>query len=175
MARQSKRCRAVPMPGYRRILKQRGALLATVFLASSALCASALPAAAQDATWLLAPGSADFNTAANWTPGTVPTGTAFFGTSGVTAVSFSAGTTVGGGNINNIGYLYFYATSTAGSASITNNGSLTFSNTSTAGSATIANNSGLFFTGRSTAGSASITNVASDYTDFSLSTGPHND
>src|SRR5438477_6657366 len=65
-------------------------------LASSALCMAALPAAAQDATWLLAPGSGDFNTAANWTPGTVPTGTAFFGTSGVTAVSFSAGTTVGG-------------------------------------------------------------------------------
>ena len=39
------------------------------------------PAHAQDATWLATPGTGDFNTAANWDPATVPTGTAFFDTS----------------------------------------------------------------------------------------------
>jgi hypothetical protein len=36
---------------------------------------AAMPAYAQDATWLLNPATADFNTASNWTPATVPTGT----------------------------------------------------------------------------------------------------
>jgi hypothetical protein len=72
-------------------------------LASTALVMAlpvAEPARAQDATWLNAPGSGDFNTAANWTPAAVPTGTAFFGTSGVTALSFSAATTLGGWTFN---------------------------------------------------------------------------
>jgi len=75
--------------------------LRRALLASSALClASALPAAAQDATWSSAPGTGDFNTAANWTPGAVPSGTAFFGTSSKTALSFSSYTTVGGWTFN---------------------------------------------------------------------------
>src|SRR6266446_5051637 len=61
-------------------------LLATV--AAVALLA-ALPAHAQDATWLLNPGSGNFNTAANWTPAAIPTGTAFFGPSNQTSVTVS--------------------------------------------------------------------------------------
>ena len=40
---------------------------------------AAMPAQAQDATWLLNPATTNYNDAANWTPATVPTGTAFFG------------------------------------------------------------------------------------------------
>jgi len=56
---------------------------------------SAVAAHAQDATWNLN-GTGDFNTSANWTPATVPTGTAFFGVSNQNNVTFSATTT----NIN---------------------------------------------------------------------------
>ena len=86
--------------------RRRGLLCGTALgsLASIALLAGvtvgSAPAAAQDATWLANPGSGDFNTAANWTPGTVPTGTAFFGTSSTTALSFAADTTVNGWTFN---------------------------------------------------------------------------
>src|SRR5437868_8500300 len=86
--------------------------LRTVLLASSALgLASALPAAAQDATWSSTPGSGDYNTAANWTPTAVPTGTASFGLSGVTALSFSANATVGGWTFNALSSAYSFTTS----------------------------------------------------------------
>ena len=53
-------------------------LLSTV--AAAALLA-ATSAQAQDATWLLNPGSGSFNTATNWNPAVVPTNTAIFGAS----------------------------------------------------------------------------------------------
>jgi hypothetical protein len=56
------------------------------------VCAPALAgfgaARAQDATWLASPGSSDWNTSTNWTPATVPTGIAFFGTSNTRTVTF---------------------------------------------------------------------------------------
>ena len=61
------------------------------------LCAQATQAGS--ATWDLNPGSGDWNTAANWTPMTVPNGTtdtATFGLSNTTGVSISANTTVNG-------------------------------------------------------------------------------
>ncbi|WP_156936883.1 autotransporter domain-containing protein [Bradyrhizobium sp. WSM2254] len=137
--------------------------------------ASALPAAAQDATWNFAPGSGDFNTAANWTPGAVPTGTAFFGTSSMTALSFSSVTTVGGwtfnagasnysfgvfGNGQSLSFTGAGIDIQGGSAAITNDsgGRLIFNNTSTAGSASITTSNGgnLIFNNTSTAGSATI-------------------
>jgi autotransporter-associated beta strand protein len=146
----------------------------TSLLAASALCVAALPAAAQDATWLNAPGSGDFNTAANWTPATVPTGTAFFGTSGLTALSFSANTTVSGWTFNPGAAAYSFTNSgqnlsfvgagiviNGGSAAITNNVSsiLNFNNSATAGNAIITNNGfALNFLNTATAGSATITN-----------------
>src|SRR6266850_2017011 len=54
---------------------------------------------ASSATWDLNPGSGDWNTAANWTPATVPNGsadTATFAVSNTTAISISANTTVDG-------------------------------------------------------------------------------
>src|SRR5438874_3495004 len=54
---------------------------------------------AGDATWHLNPASGDWNTATNWTPATVPNGsadTATFAISNTTAISISANTTVDG-------------------------------------------------------------------------------
>jgi len=66
------------LQGDRRRLRRASCAVALV-LASTALATAA--AHAQNATWLTSPGSNDFDTAANWTPVTVPTGTASFNTS----------------------------------------------------------------------------------------------
>ena len=66
-----------------------GALLAAAILHAP------LVARAQNATWLLTPGSTNWNTAANWAPATVPTGIATFGLSSVTSLTFSANASVG--------------------------------------------------------------------------------
>jgi autotransporter-associated beta strand protein len=136
----------------------------------------AMPARAQDATWLLNPGSGVFNTAANWTPPTVPTGTAFFGPSNTTSLTFSTATTVGGFTFNTGAPAYSFNTGspnlslTFNGAGITNNsqnspsfvtngtGALIFGNSSTAGNAIITNDDLVLFTNTSNAGSATITN-----------------
>jgi autotransporter-associated beta strand protein len=156
---------------------------------------SAVAAHAQDATWLPPPATptSDFNNPANWTPVAPPagpTGTAFFGQSNTTALSFSADTAIGGWTFNTGASNYTFTnghaldfngsgivinggsatitnndilrfiSSTAGSATIINNFSMGFFDSSTAGSATITNNAGLQFRA-STAGSATITNNGS--------------
>jgi outer membrane autotransporter protein len=71
--------------------------LAAALAAGVALAAA--PAIAQDATWqtiptvpgpAFPPGAFDFNAPANWTPATVPTGTASFGATTGPSISFSA-------------------------------------------------------------------------------------
>jgi hypothetical protein len=94
----------------------RHALLAGASVVALAL-AALQPASAQDATWLTNPRSGDFNTDANWTPATAPTGTAFFNTSSVTALSLSSWTTTVGGFPFNAG---------ASSYSLTDSSSLIF-------------------------------------------------
>ncbi len=139
------------------------------------------PSAAQavDATWLTTatiagptPGTFDFDAAANWNPATVPTGTAFFGTSTTPALSFSTSTTIGGWTFNAGASNYSFTNSfllqitgagiviNGGRASITNTDNISFSNTSTAGSASITNNGVLSFNNTSTASTATITNNA---------------
>jgi autotransporter-associated beta strand protein len=147
-------------------------------------------ASAQDATWLQTPGSPDFNTATNWNTGAVPTGTAFFGTSNTTSLTFSApNTTVGGWTFNPGASNYTFGITgqslifngagiiiNGGGATINNNstptnvGIIMFEDSSTAGSATITNNgasvihrqlSSIEFLDSSTAGNATITNNAS--------------
>ncbi|WP_229165250.1 autotransporter outer membrane beta-barrel domain-containing protein [Bradyrhizobium altum] len=142
-----------------------------------------LPAAAQDASWSTfpfagpLPGTRDFNTGINWTGGSVPTGTATFGVSNVTSLSFSS-------NITSVGGWTFYAGASAytfdvsqtltfnGAGIVIKNGSATinisqfgnqfgavqFLNASTAGSATINNGFSLTFRDSSTAGNAIINN-----------------
>ena len=107
----------------------------------------------------------------------VPTGTASFGTSNTTSLSFSANTTIGGWTFNSGASNYSFTIPpnptdvlvvftgagiviNGGSASITSNNQLRFINGSTAGSATITINANAFnssiveFRDTSTAGSA---------------------
>jgi autotransporter-associated beta strand protein len=151
-------------------------LLATT--AAAALLA-ATSAHAQNATWLLTPGSGNFNTATNWTPATVPTGTASFGPSSITSLTFSAPTMLGGFTFEAGAPAYSFSlpslvattliftgagiinnSSNAPSFSLASGSSFNLTNSSTAGNAiiTLAVASNLNFGGTSSAGTAAITN-----------------
>ena len=153
--------------------RQRLNCRSAALLASTALVAVAAfaprAARAQD-TWRPTPASGDFNTAINWSPVGVPAGTAFFGQSDITALTFSANTTVGGWTFNTGAPAYTFSNNRTlqfngagivligGSVSINNNLFLNFFGASAAGSATI-NNSGIVsFFGDTNAGDASIVN-----------------
>jgi hypothetical protein len=147
----------------------------------------AMPARAQDATWLLNPGSGNFNSAGNWTPATVPTGTAFFDQSNTTALTISTPTTIGGFTFNAGAPAYSFgfaasstliftgaginnASSNAPSFLLNTISRLSFTNSSTAGNAVITN-TGPFspnttFFNSSTAGNATITNTNNGFTAF---------
>jgi autotransporter-associated beta strand protein len=152
-------------------------------LAGAALIATALPGMAQDATWLANPGSNLYNAFANWNPAAVPTGTAFFGASTTTSLSFEDDATVGGWTFNAGAPAYTFnnshnllfdgagIVSNGGSVAIITNsgGTTTFSNASTAGNATITTNSGgsVYFTGTSSGGQANFTTNAGGVFDMS--------
>ena len=164
----------------KRLNRRAVALLATTALvaASAALLPDA--ALAQNATWLASPGSGDFNTGTNWNPAAVPTGTAFFGTSGSTNLSISTDVTVGGWTFNSGASAYNFSPDNltftgagivinGGSATINiSNGSLLFNSGSTAGNAFISITSfaPLDFEDHSTAGSAVISNDGGSTTAF---------
>jgi autotransporter-associated beta strand protein len=122
---------------------------------------------AGSATWDLNPGSGDWNTAANWTPMTVPnasTDTATFALSNTTAISISANTEVNGITFTPAASAYTITvnpnlTLTISGTGITNNsgatqnfvtaaavdfsgsaGTIVFSNSATAGSNVFTNN-----------------------------------
>jgi subtilase-type serine protease len=146
------------------------ALLAGVYL-------FAVSAHAQNATWLANPTTNDFNTATNWSPPTVPAGTAFFDTSTRTGVTFSTTTTVGGFTFNAGAPAYSFTPDdlTFSGAGIVNNssntpflsagaglsgGTLTFRNASTAANATLSTFFGrILFFDSSSAASASVMNL----------------
>jgi autotransporter-associated beta strand protein len=140
-------------------------------------------AQAGSATWELNPTSGDWNTAANWTPMTVPNGsadTATFGLSNTTNVSISANTEVNGitftsaatnpytitvspdvtltvsgaGITNNSGTGQFFETA----ANQTKGGTIIFANSATAGTTGINSNEGgsVVFADNSTAANAGI-------------------
>lgn len=127
-------------------------------------------AVAQDATW---GGGLDFNSAQNWRPQVVPTGTAFFPQDFSSQVSFSADTKIDSWIFRGIPKGYAFANDrvltfsgngiiNGDGISINNSsGTLLFSNSSTAGGATISNNTGdLFFLNASSGGGAVIANYA---------------
>src|SRR5262245_14578378 len=126
--------------------------------AAAAALLAAMPAHAQDATWSTAPANSDFNTAANWTPATVPTGTAFFGASTITGLTFNPGAA------NSLGGFTFNPGAPAYSFTLTSASRLTFTgagivnNSSNAPSFFVATSSLLAFTNSSTASNAIITN-----------------
>lgn len=162
--------------------KNRGVALLLATTALSSLVGIDSQAFGQDATWRLRPGSFNFNTGANWSTGTVPTGTATFGASNRTLLLFSAGTgleaislrvdaptylfwlrgqdlTLFGAGIQNAS---LYAPVFA------NDGSLNFVGSSTAANATIANilNGRTYFLDSSTASGAAIANLEGGSTVF---------
>jgi outer membrane autotransporter protein len=144
------------------------ALLAAIALV--AVTAFAPGAARAQDTWRPTPASNDFNTAINWSPVGVPTGTAFFGQSDITELTFSESTTVGGWIFNTGASDYTFSNNQTlqfndagivligGSATINNNLFLNFLDGSTAGSATINNSGTVTFLGDTNAGNASIVN-----------------
>src|SRR5262245_54602553 len=170
------------------IASGRGSAMRRYLLTTAAAAAllAAMPAYAQDATWSQTPSSSDFNTAANWTPSTVPTGTAFFGASTITGLTFNAGsaTSLGGFTFNAGAPAYSFSLATASTltftgAGIVNNSSnapsfslpatslLAFNNSSTAGNAIITNNGNAAvtqFNNSSSAANATIINTNSGFT-----------
>ena len=149
-------------------------------------------AQAQDATWLLNPGTSDWNTAANWNPATVPTGTATFDASNTTTLVINqANTQIGRLQFNAGAPAYtFNVTGTGGGASsliidgagITNSssnaptfvvsgvagnlGTLQFENSAAAGNAIITTNAfgTTLFTDTATGGTATVvTNVGGTF------------
>jgi autotransporter-associated beta strand protein len=170
--------RAAPLASrHLRRSEVRAHLVATTAVAA---LLAATSAHAQDANWRLSPGSGDFNTAGNWSPAAVPgvptgTGTAFFGLSNITNLTFNplAANSLGGFLFNNaLSGAYSFSLAPLSSLTftgagiqnfagipvqITNSGTVTFAGTSSAGNATIANNFQLLFTNSSTAGNATIT------------------
>src|SRR4051794_5202117 len=156
-------------PARSTFLWQTASLLVAIGIVSTA-------AHGQDATWNSAPGSNDYNTPTNWTPTAAPTGpsgTASFGTSGTTSLTFSTGTTVDTFQFNpgasaytfnlNGHFLEFTGAgiinNSSNSPTIDALGLLQFDNTATAGNAIINNTPGsTSFTGFSTAATATITN-----------------
>jgi autotransporter-associated beta strand protein len=138
----------------------------------------------QDATWLLSPGSSDWDTAANWAPAAVPTSTATFGASNTTTITFSSATFIGTIQLNagaptytfDIGpnFLEIDGTGIVNNSSnrltLSNSGpeGTFFVNASTAGDTIINNTSTGFteFAGTSTAGTALITNSTGATTFF---------
>jgi autotransporter-associated beta strand protein len=158
-------------------------LRAVAILGAALACAwfsCVTSAQAQDATWLASPSSGDFNSATNWSTGTVPSGTATFGSSATTALSSSAPTAIGGWTFNAGASAYTFTNGDTlsfngagivikgGSLALTNAAffTLNFQNASSAGSATIANNGFVQFSGNSSAGTAAITNNSGGTTYF---------
>jgi len=145
-----------------------GLALRLALLAGTALVA---PAHAQNATWHTAPVSTNFSTGLNWDTGFRPTGTAFFGTSTITNLSFANSVTIGGWTFNANAANYTFNNNqvleftgagiviNGGSATISNSGELYFRNASSAGSASITNSFFTVFFGTSSAGNATITNT----------------
>src|SRR5260370_36949740 len=130
-------------------------LLSTV--AAAALLA-ATSAQAQNATWLLNPGSGAFNTATNWNPAGVPTNTAIFGASNTTSILFQPFMTT------SIGTLQFnpgapassFATSGSLFTSISITGAGIVNESSNAPTYIVGSQANLFFRNASTAGNATI-------------------
>ena len=155
------------------------AQLLAVSIVAGAFGAS--PGYAQDATWRTVPLTGTFNNPLNWSPVTVPNGTATFGASTITGLTFLVPTTIGRFTFNPGASGYSFSVPLAGSleftgAGIINNSSispsfflaptssLVFANTSSAGNATFTTGiagiltGNLTFQDNSTADAASINN-----------------
>jgi outer membrane autotransporter protein len=168
-------------------LRSRNDRLTVILVLFVGVCLGTFAVHAQDATWLPAPASGVWNAGANWTGDVTPTGTAIFGTSNTTTITFSGVASVGTLQFNAGAPAYSfnlsgaYRTFTISGTGIVNLSSnsptftnaigaqfgLTFNGGSTADNATIINNRGnTAFENTSTAGTATITNNSGRTTFF---------
>ncbi len=132
-------------------------------------CLISTGAQAQDATWLASPGSGDFNTGTNWTPATVPTGTATFGTSNTTSITFSnTSTTIVGSFQFNAGVPAYTFTLT-GTSSLEFNGTGVVNNSSNSPTFSVTSNAGGLLFASGTAGNAIVNNTTTGFTEFGFS------
>jgi hypothetical protein len=125
-----------------------GAMRAHLLTTTAAVALLAATSAhAQNATWSTTPGSSDFNTAANWTPPTVPTGTAFFGASNTTSITFQPFTTTSIGTLqfNPGAPAYSFSTFPALFTSISITGAGIVNGSSNAPTFIIGNQANIFF------------------------------
>jgi autotransporter-associated beta strand protein len=146
-----------------------GAMRAHLLTTTAAVALLAATSAhAQNATWNATPSSGDFNTAANWTPATVPTGTAFFGASNTTSITFQPFTTTSIGTLqfNPGAPAYSFITSPGLSTSISITGAGIVNGSSNAPTFIIGNQANIFFRNASTAGNAIIITNAGGLTAF---------
>ena len=137
----------------------RRAWLPSSTLLASALFAVAAPALAQDATWLLNPSSGDWDTAANWSPATVPTGTATFGASTTTSLTFPALYLFSVGTIQLNADAPAYLFNLSGGSSLRLTGVGIANNSGNAPTFVVDGFSGLGFRNSSTASNAAISNL----------------
>ena len=169
-------------------------LQSRVLILVAGVCFGTVAAHAWNATWRVNPGSTDWNTAANWTPVLVPTGTATFGASHTTKITFSMNASVGTLLFNTGAPAYSFTLSgvslTINEAGIVNDSSnapaftvsapacstaaLTFMGGSSAADAAITSNSGgeTVFSNTSTGGNARfITNAGGIFDISGLTSG----
>ena len=130
------------------------------------LCAT--EAYGQDATWLLSPGSTDWDIAANWAPAAVPTGTAIFGASNTTTITFSSGADIGTIQLNAGAPAYTFDIS---NSALVITGTGIVNNSSNSPTLNNIGPEGTFFLGTSTADNAIIINQAQSggFTEFANS------
>jgi autotransporter-associated beta strand protein len=167
----------------RRLVRAGRSGVRTALLGFAVLITAALPAAAQDATWT-GTGS-EWTTGGNWSPASVPSGTATFTNNGapvsvtisnntsIDEILFTAAAPAYSFTVENGTFFNVIATGIVNNSpfapSLTNNGMIQFLINATAGNATITNNVGGYISfgatgpGTSTAGSAAITNNGDIY------------
>jgi autotransporter-associated beta strand protein len=146
-----------------------GAMRAHLLTTTAAVALLAATSAhAQNATWSTTPGSSDFNTAANWTPATVPTGTAFFGASNITSITFQPfiTTSIGTLQFNPGAPAYSFSTSPFLFTSISVTGAGIVNSSSNAPTFIVNNQANIFFRNGSTAGDATIITTNGGLTGF---------
>ena len=154
-----------PIETRRRHSHTQGGLLLIASVGFGALAILGPKAAhAQNATWLLNPGSGAFNTATNWNPAVVPTNTAIFGASNTTSILFLPFTTTSIGTLqfNPGAPAYSFTTSEPLFTSISITGAGIVNDSSNAPTFIVGSQANLFFRNASTAGNATIiTNAVS--------------